>query len=101
SLGLLAVGVVITTATLSPTVDADVEQGADITAGGNISVIAAEDATPAAAGGSPPTPIPNVGANASAEAPLTIGLLGAGNGAVPTANAQATVATDVAAGAAL
>jgi hypothetical protein len=94
SLGLLAFGVVVTTATITPSVTAAIGSDADITAEGGITVMAIQNATPGASG-SPPQPVAGMGAFATSEAPLTLGLGVAGNGAVPTATAQANVAIDV------
>ena len=50
SLGLLAFGVVLTTATLTPSVTATIGSDADITAGAGVTVMAIHDATPGAGG---------------------------------------------------
>jgi len=57
SVGLLAFGVVMTTATLTPSVTADIGSDADITAQGGISVMAIHNATPGTSG-SPLSPWP-------------------------------------------
>ena len=100
SLGLVALGIVISTATLSPSVSAGVGDDADITAKGGITVMAIHDVTPGSAG-SPPQTAPGSGAFATSEAPLSLGLLASGNGAVPTATAQANVSIDIGAGSTL
>jgi hypothetical protein len=96
SLGLLAFGIVDTTATLSPSVTAYIGVGSNVSAGGNLGVVAANnyDTTQKAA-------IAGAQALSVAEAPLTLGIGVAGNGAVPTAYAQASVQGFAAQGAVL
>jgi hypothetical protein len=96
SLGLAAFGIVVTMATLIPSVKATIGTNASITAGGGITVMAIHDATPGASG-APPQPVAGTGAFATSEAPLNLGVVSA-DGAVPTATAQATVGIEVGSG---
>ena len=89
--GLLAIGVVISTATLAPSIDTYVGASSQVS-GGTITVQSRHNETDAG-------PITTQGATATAQAPG--GGIISGQGAVPTASANATLDTHVDAGATL